>query len=224
MRTVEGPTTVVEAVAQALRDDLLDGALTPGQVLRDTALAEQFGVARPTVRAAIQVLVADGLVKRDRGRSARVPDVSLADVADLYTARAAVELAAVDLIERRAAPVHRVALAVERLRGLGPSAPWRHVVEADVAFHEALVASAGSPRLLTLFHVLADETRLVIALQRALYEAVGDLVDEHGRILVALQAGHFDACRGLLREHFDHTVALLSRQLPAGDDERSDIP
>jgi DNA-binding GntR family transcriptional regulator len=201
---------VVDAVAAALRDQLLDGVLAPGQVLRDTDLAEEFGVARPTIRAAVQVLVADGLVIRDRGRSARVPLFPPTDIADLYTARAAIELAAIDLIERSAPPIDRLAVSFARLQALPVDAAWRDVVDADVDFHQSLVATAGSTRLLRLFDGLANETRLVIALQRALYESVEDLVAEHRRILTAMKRKRFDTCRRLLREHFDHTVAALS--------------
>ena len=219
MQATLGSTTVAEAVAAALRDQLLDGALAPGQVLRDTALAEEFGVARPTIRAAIQLLVAAGLVVRERGRSARVPAVSAGDVADLYTARAAVELAAIDLIERRSAPLDPVQASFNRLRALRASTRWRDVVDADVEFHQSIVSAAASPRLLALFEVLANETRLVIALQRGLYESVDDLVDEHRRLLAALRSQQFDSCRLLLRDHFNHAVRLLSPALA----QRKDI-
>lgn len=204
---------MVDAVAAALRDQLLDGARAPGQLLRDTELAEEFGAARPTIRAAVQVLAAQGLVTRDRGRSARVPTFSAVDIADLYTARAAIEVAAVDLIERHSSPITPLTTALAHLERLAPDAAWRTVVEADVAVHEALVASAGSPRLLRLFGGLATETLLVIALQRSLYESIGDLVDEHRRIVFALKRKRYDSCRRLLREHFDHTVVKLAPTL-----------
>lgn len=211
---------MVDAVVAALRDELLDGELQPGQVLRDTVLAEQFGVARPTIRAAVQVLVADGLVVRDRGRSARVPTFLPADIADLYAARAAVELAALDMIERTDARIDLLVASLGRLQALAPSALWRDVVEADVDFHQSLVLSAGSPRLLRLFAGLANETRLVIALQRDLYESVDDLVVEHRRMVNALKRKRYDSCRRLLREHFDHAVAALSPGLDHGRGRR----
>src|SRR5688500_1743563 len=211
MPAIPGTTTVVDAVAAALRDRLLDGLLPPGHMLRDTVLADEFGVARPTIRAAVQVLVNDGFVHRDRGRSARVPVFSAADIADLYTARAAVEVAAVDLIERNAVPTPQsLTKALDRLQALGAHAAWRHVVDADVEFHASLVGAAASPRLSRLFNGLANETRLVIALQRELYESVDELVNEHRRILNALRRRRFDTCRRLLREHFDLSVAALA--------------
>jgi DNA-binding GntR family transcriptional regulator len=213
MLSVPGTTTVVDAVVAALRDQLLDGARPPGALLRDTELADEFGAARPTIRAAVQVLTAEGFMVRDRGRSARVPVFSAADITDLYTARTAIELAAVDLIERRAAPIPLLVAALARLEALGPQVAWRTVVEADVALHQSLVASAASLRLLRLFNGLANETRLVIALQRGLYESIDELVDEHRRIVAALKRKRFDSCRRLLREHFDHTVASLAPTL-----------
>jgi DNA-binding GntR family transcriptional regulator len=210
MRSIPGTTTVVDAVAAALRDQLLDGALAPGQVLRDTVLAQEFRVARPTIRAAVQVLVADGLVERDRGRSARVPQFAAADIADLYLARATVELAAVDMIERTGAPVQPVVASLARLQSLDARSAWRDVVEADVAFHHALVAAAGSPRLLRMFQGLANETRLVIALQRELYETVDELVTEHQRIVTAMKRKRFDSVRRQLGDHFQQTVTALS--------------
>jgi DNA-binding GntR family transcriptional regulator len=223
MTGLAGTTTVVDAVASALRDRLLDGSLPPGHVLRDTVLTEEFGVARPTVRAAVQLLVAEGLVERDRGRSARVPLISPADVADLYTARAAVEMAAVDLIERRAPTLDPLKAAFGRLQAIDAGAQWRAVVDADVDFHETLVAMAGSPRLLALFATLANETRLIIALQRTMYESVDQLVDEHRRILGALQRKRYDSCRRLLREHFDHSVTVLSRDLDGSAHVRKEM-
>ncbi len=120
-------------------------------------------------------------------------------------------MAAVDLIERNAPPaLQGLVDSLGRLQALEPDAAWRHVVEADVDFHQSLVAAAASPRLLRLFHGLANETRLVIALQRELYESIDDLVKEHRQILDALRRKRFDSCRRLLRDHFDHSVAALA--------------
>jgi DNA-binding GntR family transcriptional regulator len=90
--------SVADAVANELRRRLLAGEYVGGQELRDTELTEEFGAARPTVRAAVQMLVADGLLERGRGRSARVRSFTAFDAVDLYRLRRPVELAAVRLV------------------------------------------------------------------------------------------------------------------------------
>lgn len=70
------PVSVADAVANELRRRLLAGEYPGGKELRDTELTEAFGAARPTIRAAVQMLVADGLLERGRGAapgSGRLP-------------------------------------------------------------------------------------------------------------------------------------------------------
>jgi DNA-binding GntR family transcriptional regulator len=206
-----GTSTVVGAAVAALREQLLDGRLPAGHVLRDTVLAEELGIARPTLRAAVQSLVADGLLQRDRGRSARVPVFTIDDLADLYHARTVVELAAIDRIEADPSHLSLVTDAMNNFEAVDRGS-WRLVVEADVAFHRAIVSAASSPRLLAMFDGLANETRLAIALQRSLYEDADELVAEHRAIVSALRRKAFTSARKHLRSHFVDTIASLTRR------------
>ena len=67
------PISTTEAVVVSLREKILDGAIAPGAPLPEADLTRDFGVARPTVRAAIQTLCHEGLLKRERNRSAFIP-------------------------------------------------------------------------------------------------------------------------------------------------------
>ena len=192
-------------VADELRRRLLSGQYRGGEQLRDTDLSQEFGVARPTVRAAIQTLVADGLLERGRGRSAQVRSFTAEDAIDLYQVRRPIETAAVDLMlsrsptgrgrERRAAAVHRVG----GRRVLG------RVADHDVAFHRAVFTAAGSVRLLRPFDEVSAELRLLIAQLRPAYASVSDLAHEHELLLVALRTGNAQRARVAWGEHFNHS-------------------
>src|SRR3989442_17941 len=67
------PVSVIDALATSLRKRVLDGQLTPKVPLPELELATQYGVARPTIRAAIQQLTLTGLLRREANRSAFVP-------------------------------------------------------------------------------------------------------------------------------------------------------
>lgn len=57
-------------ILQALRARLTNGDWRVGdQIPTDEELTQQFGVSRFTVRAALDVLVADGVIKRYRRRA-----------------------------------------------------------------------------------------------------------------------------------------------------------
>lgn len=73
MRDTPGKTPVWKAIANTLRSDLADGRYSLGDKLpTESALAEQFGVNRHTVRHGISALVAEGLIRTRRGAGAFV--------------------------------------------------------------------------------------------------------------------------------------------------------
>jgi DNA-binding GntR family transcriptional regulator len=195
--------TVADAVADVLRRRLLSGHYRGGEQLRDTELSQEFGVARPTVRAAVQVLVADGLLERGRGRSAQVRSFTAEDVIDLYRLRRPVEAAAVEVVVSQARPLDGVEPAAQAFAALGEDVSWDAVADHDVAFHRAVFVAAGSARLLRTFDAVSAELRLLIAQLRPAYGSVADLAHEHELLLVALRSGNVQQAKAAWNEHFD---------------------
>ncbi|MBR22007.1 MAG: GntR family transcriptional regulator, partial [Leifsonia sp.] len=65
-------TRVPDAVYEALRESLLTQHEAPGSAVTEQAIADRFGVARPTAKVALERLVADGLLRRTAHKTARV--------------------------------------------------------------------------------------------------------------------------------------------------------
>lgn len=196
---------MADAVADALRRRLLSGHYRGGEQLRDTELSQEFGVARPTVRAAVQMLVADGLLERGRGRSAVVRSFTAEDALDLYRLRRPVELTAVGMVVSQRRPLAGVEVAARAFTGLGEGVCWDVVAEHDVAFHRQVFLAAGSPRLLRTFDEVSAELRLLIAQLRPTYASVADLAHEHELLLATARAGDPARAQAAWSEHFDHS-------------------
>ena len=64
--------STVDAIAAALRTRILDGELAAGERLRELELADAYGVARHSLRAALRALAAEGLVAIEPNRGASV--------------------------------------------------------------------------------------------------------------------------------------------------------
>lgn len=200
------PVSAVDALAAALRDRVLSGEIEPGTPLPEQELAAAYGVARPTVREALAVLAHEGLVRRERNRSAYVPDVTPADLADLMFVRTPLEeLMAVTLAGRRVAEADR---ALDAMAALPKDAPWSQVVAAHMALHEALIVAVGSPRLVRLYSSLAAETRLGLVRLRRVYEDRDVLVAEHRELLDAIARGPAEAARRAILAHLDHNWGM----------------
>lgn len=205
------PVSVADAVADELRSRLLAGRYAGGAPLRDTEVAAEFGVARPTVRAAIAVLVAEGFLERGRGKSATVRSFTADDAIDLYRLRRPIEGAAVQRVIAMGAPLDAVSAAVDAFAALPEGVGWDVVAEHDVAFHRAVMVAAGSPRLLRTFDEASAELRLFIALQRPHYERVSDLAREHQALLDALRSGDTTRAAAAWTAHFDDSERFFTR-------------
>ncbi|WP_327342360.1 GntR family transcriptional regulator [Streptomyces europaeiscabiei] len=78
------------AVAK-LRQAILDGEMAPAQRLVENELAEQFGVTRASIRAALIDLEAEGLVERIRNRGSRVRVVTVEEAVAISECRMVLE-------------------------------------------------------------------------------------------------------------------------------------
>src|SRR6185503_4884200 len=139
--------STVDALADALRREILDGALPAGAWLRERELTESYGVARHSLRAALRALAAEGLVTIEPHRGAHVAELTADDVRALYELRAALELEAAHLaLERNDGrlplPVHA---ALDALQKACAGEQWSEINEAHGALHTAIVRAAHSP-------------------------------------------------------------------------------
>ncbi|GAA0490480.1 GntR family transcriptional regulator [Streptomyces stramineus] len=153
--------STAQRVADALRDRIEDGGLPPGTQLSEEALGRDIGVSRNTLREAFRLLVHESLVVHRLNRGVFVRVLESADVTDIYRVRGALETAGV----RAAAGAPRalraaVTDAVDRAERAAADGDWRGVGSADLAFHRALAALSGSPRIDAAMDRLLAELRL----------------------------------------------------------------
>jgi DNA-binding GntR family transcriptional regulator len=202
--------STVDALAAALRREILDGDRAAGSRLPERELCGEFAVARHSLRAALRVLAGEGLVSLEPNRGARVARLGGDDVRWLYELRAALELEAAHLaLERHGgrlpADVHDALAALGRAcRGRRPA--WSAVTDAHLGLHAAIVAAAGSPRIAAAHAALAGELRLFLVQLEPHFTASG-LVDDH----VALVAGLERDGVAVLREHLRDSAETFAR-------------
>jgi DNA-binding GntR family transcriptional regulator len=201
--------STVDALADALRREILDGELPAGARLRERELCDAYGVARHSLRAALRQLAADGLVRIEPHRGARVAELTADDVRWLYELRTALELEAAHLAlernEGRLPPaVHE---ALDRLTAAcaGDDPPWSAINEAHAALHSAIVAAAHSPRIAAAHAALSGEMRLfLLALKPHLDPA--RLAADHAALVRDLERDGPPAMREHLRVAADTLV------------------
>ncbi|WP_341945528.1 GntR family transcriptional regulator [Microbacterium sp. LWH11-1.2] len=204
-----GIVGVVDAVTLRLRERILSGDIRSGEPLTEAAVSQTFGVARPSAKAAIEQLVATGLLVRTAHRSARVVGIDPETVRDVYRTRSRLESAALrELAITRAVPASAVEANAEILAM--PPGPDAATVDPDLRFHTALIDALGSERTARMYRSVLDEARLCMAQvqgRRLLDAAV--IAAQHAEMLEAVAAGEGDRAAALLAAHLSSAEERL---------------
>jgi DNA-binding GntR family transcriptional regulator len=211
--------SIVDAIATDLRNRLFEGTITVDTQLTEADVATNYDVARPTAKAAIEKLVAEGLLLRGTHKTARVPSIGPDDVHDLYFSRLCIESAVV----RRLAQERRVPAAAEQANREVMDfrdKSYVNVVAPVLQFHSLLVGTLGSPRMDRLFSILMGEMRLcMVQMQSMGLMRPGDIASEHDVIIDRIKNGDADGAVEALTVHFaraqDRFVPYLEQRAQA---------
>ena len=138
--------TTAEAIAKAIRDDIVGGHYSSGDKLRQVELATRYGVSTTPVREAFGILQNQGLVRvhAQRGATVLVPTVS--ELEEHYEIRIALESLAVQhaAVRFQASDAPRFHAMLAEMRECRD--PNRYV-ELNNQFHMAIYELSGRRRL-----------------------------------------------------------------------------
>jgi DNA-binding FadR family transcriptional regulator len=185
------------------------GAKLPGE----TTLAPQLGVGRSTVREAIRQLAGKGVLASRQGAGVFVtaleaPEdwaqtVRRAEIRSVLEARIAIEVEATGLAtaRRTATDLRALKRALENRRVQRDTIET--LVDADLAFHRAVVVASHNPLLLELFDSFTPRSRQAMVEMLHAVGGHGDDADHelHQQVLDAIVAREEERAVTLTRSH-----------------------
>jgi DNA-binding FadR family transcriptional regulator len=239
-------------VMKILAADIVSGVRPAGDMLpREVDLASEFDVSRGVARETIRAMEERGLISVKHGKGATInepadwdvfdPDVLAATLgsergsevlAEYLECRRILEVEAAGMAAERAGKrdVANLAAAMARMEETAARPPSQAAEErfheADIAFHQALIAATGNRALGGLVERIHSALLLArFPLARPDYRE--DIaLPEHRRILEAVAAGDGPGARQAMSDHLDTIAGYLDehrgqrrprkRRTPAG--------
>lgn len=220
---------LAEQVADELRRRILRGELADGGILpKEDELLRQFPVSKPSLREAMRILEAEGLIRVRRGKlgGAVVRRPNAANVAytvglvlgseevglrDVGAALLQVEPACAALCAQRKDRRRTVVPALRRLHEetVRTVADLQRVTSASRRFHEALVSLCGNKTMIVLAGALemlwsAHETSWSSRVTDGSVVPVEErlaVLEDHRRLIDAIAAGDARAAHDLAAAH-----------------------
>ena len=210
MESADENSTVVTRIAEAIAERIISGALQPDAPLRQDHVAREFNSSHVPVREAFRQLEAQHLVVSLPRRGVRIAPLDANSIREIAEMRAALEVVALRHAAPRLTQAHLAKIELALIEG-DNAETLAEFEAANRAFHQALVAPCGMPRLLaSLDGLQLANSRLVFAMARSSGWRPRSNQD-HRLILAALRARDIEQACTLLARHIQ-TIERLTVQ------------
>jgi GntR family transcriptional regulator, transcriptional repressor for pyruvate dehydrogenase complex len=191
----------------------------------EKALAEEFGVSRPVLRAALERLRDQGLIYSRQGAGSYVravrsaplgfaPVETIADIQRCYEFRICIETTAASLAagRRDSAAIERIETALSLMDAATNSQIHRE--DADFAFHLAIAQAANNQYFDTSLRALREHIYVGMKLHGQSLMTDGakglrEVFQEHSEIFAAIRDGRAEQAETLMRNHLIHSRERL---------------
>jgi DNA-binding GntR family transcriptional regulator len=209
---VGGPVSLKDKAYTAIKDAILSVKLKPGTPLVETQLAEELGISKTPVRAALEELEREGFVTRILFKGTYVTEVTVKDLVEIFQLRAVLE----GLAARIATPLFSPRELDQIARKL--TAAETALAQGDLALcselgkglHDAIIDKADNLRLTLIIRNLDDHVQRFRAISDQISGRLNKSVKEHRRILDALRRRDPDAAAQAMRDHLHSVLQDLS--------------
>jgi DNA-binding GntR family transcriptional regulator len=210
------PVTITDKIFIQLRKDIVEGIIVSGSKLSEMELSTKYAVSRAVIREAINRLESCHLVERKANIGARVVNLTLEGLAELYQVRESLEgmaarLAAINMTDDDIADLQSL---------LDTHLEWVQTGETyyqeagDVDFHYRVILGSKNKQLISM---LTDSIYHLIRMYRVQLGMAGPRVttafDEHKHIVQAIANRDAELAEMLMRRHILYTKSTLEKKL-----------
>lgn len=210
---IDRPVSIREKVYAVIRNDILNGRISPGERMVETRLAKQIKTSRTPVREALHMLEREGLLESIPRVGYRVKQIEWNEVEEICEIRAVNEtLAARWAMERMTSKeIHaleeNVALSKRELKEKDP----RAFVSRDAEFHEILVRASGSRRLSELCEMFRRHMLRYRLESLYLPETVLRAITWHHRIIECIKKKDHIGVKTAIHKHLEQSKKDIYR-------------
>jgi GntR family transcriptional regulator, transcriptional repressor for pyruvate dehydrogenase complex len=193
--------SAVDQAVESIRELIRARSLKVGDLLpTEMQLASMFGAGRNTIREAVRILKAYGIVESKQKLGTVITDRRWHAVADLYSFGLDISVNTFEDVQgfRRLIEINLAdtlfaridAQTIEQLRAINGelrSADDLRATELDFAFHETIVATSGNRTLSDVYGILRPIVMQLMQLGKKVRAALDGTYLEHEEIIKAIE-------------------------------------
>ena len=211
--TLPARANLAEQVYAALKAQMHDFLLVPGDRFSEAEIGARLGVSRTPVREALFRLRNEGLLDVESKSGWFVRPIDFGKLEQLYDLRVILESASVAKLcaHSEPAPALEALKAVWLVAAAERLSDGRAVGALDEQFHATLVRAAGNDEIARVHWDVTERIRIIRRLDFTRSDRIEATYAEHGKILRAVIQRKADTAQLLLRTHIEQSKAEVRK-------------
>lgn len=195
-----------------MRRKILSGQILPNVRMKEDAWAQKLEVGRMAVREALTRLLGEGLLTQGEKGGYFIVRLTKDDIEETRELRQILETGALELAAEKITrdEIKILAKICDDFTSMTAEGYFAGAREADIKFHEALVASSKNTKLINIYqnsHIPLFHKELAKA--DSFFKDYKLTDAEHRQILQALKSKNFAAAKKALTQHFQRGAAII---------------
>jgi DNA-binding GntR family transcriptional regulator len=208
--------TLANVVYDELERQIVSGAVSPGDALREVSIASDLGISRGPVREAFRILEERGLVVFEKNCGVYVRQLVGEQAAEIYQVRVPLEKLVGQLAARNFTEVAeaQIRALLHRMRDAVTQCDVSIYADLNLQYHDSLALHTGNLVLYETYKKLV--TQLKIFRSHTFQhkpETIGLSLREHSKIFEAIAAHDETVAGELLQSHAEDSLARLRMTL-----------
>jgi len=212
------PGVISQRVLREMEAAILSGGVKPREHLVEMELIDRYGVSRTIIREALKKLEDKGLVRIAPHRGARVADLSVQEIEEIYFVRAEVEKIAARLLVKNIQPAEIESLKKLAIEvGTHLRRKTEQMIEKDGEFHRAVYQTCRNQHLCDLIDHLKTKAYIVGYNAWSMPRRIEESIREHREIVEAIAKRDAPKLERLIVNHLTFSKNSYLEQLRGSD-------
>lgn len=189
------------------------GELVSGMSITEQGLADELGISRTPAREALRRLESDGLVVSEPRFGMKVKELGYIEILELYEAREALEMAAVEICAEKISDIEIAELEILQEQMAGSVRDPSRMASLNYAFHKALLNAVKNRYLTMSFEVIQKTLAILGPTTLANTERAEESLTEHQKLIQCLKQHDSAGARKVMGRHLSNAKRIRLRQI-----------
>ena len=215
--------SLVEQIVQALEQQILEGALKPGQRIIEGTLCNALGVSRSPVREAFRIMESEGFLTAEPRKGISVAKITPEELQDIYLIRANLESLAVYLAVKKQNTdvLEKLKKLHDQMIQVAAKNNIKTYFNLNLKFHEIMTQACENKRLIQLINTFFKQTMRYRLEVLSIPGWMNSSLKDHAAIIQSFETGDAGKAEFLRKNMILNHVPRFFKKLKARKEDEN---